>query len=124
MKFQWNDGGRSLDFKGKRTGDCVIRAISIAEKKRYKDIFEELTTMGLAVGRFANDDKVWQSYLKQQGWIEVKYGRGARLLREHNLLGRNIAVINRHITAVINSTFYDTWDTTARKCWRVWHQDD
>jgi hypothetical protein len=121
MQFEWNDGGRSLYFKGKRTADCVIRAISIAEKKRYIDIFEKLTTMGLEVGRLANDDKIWQSYLRQRGWIEVKHGRTAKLLREYDLPRANIAVLNRHLTAVLDNTAYDTWDTTAQKCWRVWH---
>ena len=41
MIYKYNDGGRSKYFKG-RCGDCVVRAISIATDKDYKEIYDLL----------------------------------------------------------------------------------
>ncbi len=39
MIWKYSDGGRSKYFKGINAGDCVCRAISIAENKDYKDVY-------------------------------------------------------------------------------------
>ena len=38
MKFNYNDGGRSKYFKG-QAGDCVTRAIAIATRMDYKEVY-------------------------------------------------------------------------------------
>ena len=39
MEYIYDDGGRSLYFKGK-TGDCVCRSIAIASGRDYKEIYD------------------------------------------------------------------------------------
>ena len=39
MEFNYNDGGRIKYFKGK-TGDCVTRAIAIANDMDYKEVYD------------------------------------------------------------------------------------
>jgi hypothetical protein len=46
MKYQYNDGGRSeAGFKG-TTGDCVVRAIAIATKTDYLEVYNTVNIMG------------------------------------------------------------------------------
>ena len=41
MKQVYNDGGRSLYFRGE-ANDCVVRAIAIAADLDYKDVYDLL----------------------------------------------------------------------------------
>lgn len=122
MKCIEHDGGRSEHYKYRREGDCVVRAIAIATKQDYKKVFEDLTAIGLPLGLFANSDKVYQSYLRELGWQETKYGRNAVPLNEMCFTG--IAVLRGHLVAVDESTVYDTWDCRRQRCWRTWTNEE
>ena len=69
MDFYETDGGRLCKtFKD----DCVVRSISIAMRKNYKEVFEDLMALGLEMGAYPNHDKVWMKYLDDHGWIKNK----------------------------------------------------
>ena len=40
MKFFYNDGGRSKYYKSEKVGDCVCRAIAIANEMDYKEVYD------------------------------------------------------------------------------------
>lgn len=121
MDFLYNDGGRSAYFKGKRVDDCVVRAISIALGVDYLEVFKALHNIELQLGRSFTDDKVWQQYLREQNWVEHKYGRGAKPLGNLFYGDTFIAVTNTHLSAVKQHTLMDTFDGRDRRCWRTWH---
>jgi hypothetical protein len=67
MDFQQTDNGRICKtFKD----DCVIRSISVATGKSYKETFEDLMKLGLEMGAYPNHEKVWVKYLEQNGFCE------------------------------------------------------
>jgi hypothetical protein len=46
MKFIYHDGGReAAGFRGK-TGDCVVRAIAIATRMPYQQVYEMVNKAG------------------------------------------------------------------------------
>ena len=60
MEFQQTDNGRICKtFKD----DCVVRSISVATGKTYRDTFEALMKLGLEMGAFPNHEKVWVKFL-------------------------------------------------------------
>lgn len=121
LKFQKLGGGRICpSFKQ----DCVIRAISFAMSKPYKQVFTDLMTLGAELGAYPNHDKVWQCYLKKHGWVPNKPPRnGKKLIKlcDWTNAPRVAVVINsRHLTAIVDGYVVDEWDCTYRPVNTYW----
>ena len=118
MKFIFDDGGRSLYFKGS-AGDCVTRAIAIVTGRNYKQIYDELfalTGESPRNGVKTRSAKV-KRYFREQGlkWKPaMKVGQGCTVhLRAEELpAGRLICKTSRHLVAVIDGVVHDTHDST------------
>ena len=125
MQFVYNDGGRAeAGYKGK-TGDCVCRAISIALKLPYQQVYNELKSF-ISSHRNCKSkknsnvttgitQKFCKKYLESKGWRWVpcmKIGTGCKVhLREEELpKGRLIVSASRHLTAIIDGVIHDTYD--------------
>ena len=61
--------------KGKRTGDCVVRAISAATGKTWEEVLQGLTEIALKFKLMPNDDKCYSRYLESLGWKKEKQPR-------------------------------------------------
>lgn len=126
MRFVLDDGGRQqAGFHGKRTGDCVCRAIAIATESDYGETWAALnefrdslrstkqvrgSSAETGVGR-----RVYDQYLKHLGWEFVPtmgIGTGCRVhLRDGELpMGRLVVRCSRHLVAVIDGVIHDTYD--------------
>ena len=53
---------------GKTTGDCVVRAISIATGQSWRRTYEDLCDLGRIECEILNTDSVWGLYLERQGF--------------------------------------------------------
>jgi hypothetical protein len=135
MKFKYDDGGRAkAGYKG-HTNDCVTRAIAIATKLPYREVYEGLHTQALnsrpymarlelsyganarrhASPRNGVDTKIYRAYLADLGWTwtpTMLIGSGCQVhLREEELpKGRLIVRLSKHVCAVIDSVIHDTHD--------------
>ena len=61
--------------KGKKTDDCVLRAISTATGKTWDEVLKELTVFALKYKLMPNDDKCYGRYLESLGWRKEKQPR-------------------------------------------------
>ena len=106
---------------GKKIGDCVVRAIAIAEAKKWTDVYKELCDIGLEIYDMPNSKPVYESYLERHGWKKQKMPKdinGKRLkLRDFadKTKGLFIANVVSHVATVENSTLLDTWNC-GHKC--------
>lgn len=122
MDFNETDGGRICkSFKD----DCVVRSIAIAMNKPYRDVFDDLMRMGLEIGAYPNHDKVWQKYLKDNGWVKNKPPRNAqgkyiKLANWTEAPARCVIRNSRHLTCVVDGTVHDTWDCRYRPVNSYW----
>lgn len=122
MEFVETDGGRICkSFKD----DCVIRSISIALGKSYATVFDELMHLGLHIGAYPNHPKVWEKYLKDNGWVKNKPprnvdGKYIRLQHWDDAPKRAIIKNSGHLTCVVDGAVHDSWDCRYRPVNSYW----
>lgn len=68
---------RQENPKGKKTGDCVIRALASAMQKDWDTIYDDLYKIGKKYKLMPNDDHCYERYLKENGWTKQKQPRKA-----------------------------------------------
>jgi hypothetical protein len=129
------DGGRqAAGFKG-HTGDCVVRAITIATGRSYLNVYSSLHRYALtdrvlmarltrrygarardhASPRTGVDRRVYDRYLRECGWtwtatMKVGHGCTVHLRGEELPAGRLVVRVSGHMCAVIDGVVHDTHD--------------
>ena len=105
--------------------DCVVRSISIAMDKPYAVVFDDLMQLGLLIGAYPNHHKVWEKYLKDNGWVKNKPPRNAqgkyiKLANWADAPVRAIIKNSGHLTCVVDGAVHDTWDCRYRPVNSYW----
>lgn len=102
--------------KGRKTTDCVIRALSFVLQIDYNEVLKELYETQIKTGYCLLDKQCYERVLKNHGFIKVKQPRKANgtkyLVREIDLLTNKRALISmaNHLTAYNDGFIYDIWD--------------
>lgn len=118
--FVENDGGRAdAGYRGD-AGDCVVRAIAIAEARPYREVYDEVHAALHASGKKRSPRNgvpkdVWRPYLLARGWRwtpTVGIATGARVHLDAAELpaGRLIVRLSGHLVAVLDGVIHDTFD--------------
>lgn len=111
--------------QGKRVGDCVKRAITIASEINYHDIAIMLNRFknDKGLSKFNNEDN-WKPFVEQ-----VLLGRKNQGDMQHEFYGRRYTVddwarywdsdkailrVSKHLVATMNGNYYDTWDCGSK----------
>lgn len=135
VDFKYNDGGRSNYFKGERAGDCVIRAISIATGKDYKEVYDEMwernreyasksrqnkVTKALNKKGFSPRDgnykDVYEPYILELGfkWVScMGIGTGMQVHVNRDELPQDATLIlrlSKHLSCYKDGMLQDTYD--------------
>lgn len=120
----------NLNPYGLDTGDCVIRAITLALKYNWFMVHDELSFLSRKMGDMPSANRVWKQYLQNEGYKEEiientcprcltvsefcsHHPRGRFILStaEFNKARDNIIVTGSHVVAVIDGDYYDSWDS-------------
>jgi len=124
MDYIYDDGGRELSgYKG-YVGDCVVRSISIATGKPYKEVYKSLFNLNKENNKCNKDNsprngntsmETIKQYLSKIGWKWVPtmgIGTGCKVhLNKTELPSDRIIVrVSKHLAAVINGILHDTYD--------------
>ena len=100
---------------GKRVGDCVVRALSKATDKSWEETYIELCLLGYIMGDLPSSNKIWDEYLKKQGFtrnIVSAECLGCYTINdfcEEYPQGIYVIGTGTHAVCVIDGTIYDTW---------------
>jgi len=130
--FYYNDGGRAAAGYRGAAGDCVCRAIAIALKKPYQEVYDDLNDLAVrgrgkksrgSSARTGVYRKIYHEYLTNRNWEWkplMHIGSGCKVhLRKDELPGGTIIVrLSRHLAAVVDGVVNDTHDCTreGKRC--------
>lgn len=113
--------------KGRKTSDCVIRAITCATTKTYNQVLNELVEISIKTGYHIADKKCYEKYLEMLGFVKMKQPRKSNntkyLIGEvDKVVGKGIALIScaHHLTVVNNCVIYDLWDCRNKSIGNYW----
>ena len=142
MEFNYNDGGRHKYFKG-TTGDCVCRAIAIANNMDYKEVYNLINEYakkektgrrkrGISNARTGVYKNTEKKILESLGWkykATMGIGTGCKVhLKEDELPNGTIIVqVSRHLTCIIDGVINDTYDCSrdgSRCVYGYWYKGD
>ena len=98
------------------TGDCVIRAIAIAQDKSWDDVFLELMSYSYSMKDMPSSNNVWGYYLHNNGYRRHNIPDicpNCVTIRDFvtNTTGEYILGTGTHVVAVKDGEYYDTWDS-------------
>lgn len=102
----------------KSVGDCTVRAISKALDQTWEKTYVGLALEGFIRGDLPNADSVWGPYLKAQGFTRRLIPDTcpdcytvATFAEEHPQGTYILSMPGRHVVAVVNGAYYDSWDS-------------
>lgn len=127
--------------KNKITGDCLIRALSVALDEPYEILYTKLFKFSLKCGYMLDCKQCYAKYLQSQGWVKHKQPRkwydnrkytGEEFCKEiqegrvwdNADMSRIIAHIGgHHAVAIIDGKVWDTWDSTDGCIGNYWTKE-
>ena len=107
----------NINPQGKKTGDCVVRALGEILTQSWERTYIELCLQGLIMADMPNSNDVWQAYLRSKGWRRKKiYSECPECYTvedfcKENPKGEYLLAIRGHVVAVINGQYIDAWDS-------------
>ena len=102
--------------KGRKTTDCVVRALTFALQIPYEEVLKELFETQLKTGYCLLDKQCYERVLAAHGFMKMKQPRKADntkyVVGEIDILTRHRCVIRvaNHLTAAEDGFVYDLWD--------------
>lgn len=116
--------------KNKITGDCVIRAISIATGKSWDDVFVELMAKSFDMKDMPSTNQVWGAYLHDLGYKrtiipnECPDCYSVQDFTNDHPSGTYILATGTHAIAAKNGNHYDTWDSSGETVIYFWEKEN
>ena len=117
MKFVYNDGGRYKYFTASKVGDCVTRAVAIATRKDYKEVYDTIAKIVGYTPRNGVKKSDVKKVMKHFGGVWhtcMTIGSGCKVhLNEEELpKGRIVCNLSKHLVCVVDGVVHDTHDCT------------
>lgn len=116
MSYQFYNANAHGNF----VNDCTIRAISLAEGKKWDETYEELSDIAQEKGILLDDvnfiDKLLDDRYSRTCYRETTVGEFA----ETHPIGIYLITMKGHITCCMDGVIYDTFDCRNRFIWCVW----
>ena len=112
---------------GRRTDDCVIRAIATATGQSWDDTLRGLTECAIKHKYMINCVNLYDKYLKGLGWVKQKQPRKGdnKRYRANEFFKHfdGVAIVNlgaQHTACVKNGQVWDTWDSSNEVVGNYW----
>ena len=115
---------------GKRTGDCIIRALCKVLNKPWMDIHVGLALQGLEIYETMESNSTWDLYLRKNGFKRYVIPNTcpncytvADFCRDHPE-GTYVLGTGTHAIAVVDGTIHDTWNSSLEIPVFYWSKED
>lgn len=100
-------------------GDCAVRAVAKALGISWEEAYTKLTANGFLMGELPNNDLVWGSVLRQNGFTREIIPNTcpecytvADFCRD-NPSGTYVVKSDGHVATVVDGTLFDSWDSST-----------
>lgn len=115
--------------KGKKTSDCVVRAITTATGKSYEEVARELLEVSLESGFAPHDKRCYQKYLRSLGFVQKKQmkkdsGKWYSISEMAGIIVDGIVHSTKHLTCIKGGNIYDTWNCSRKKAGMFYVRED
>lgn len=105
--------------RGRRTGDCVIRAVCAATGKSWDEVFTDVALLSFALEDMPSSNHVWKMYLRSMGFkrrtipdtCPACYTVGD--FADDHPHGTYVLGSGTHAVCVKQGRIYDTWNSAA-----------
>ena len=110
-------------------GDCVIRAIAIATDNNWNDTYTAVTLQGLMLSDMPSSNRVFGDYLESQGFKLHLIPDSCPSCYTINDFckeypkGRYVVGTGNHVVAVIDGSYYDTYDSGELRPLYFWQKE-
>ena len=115
---------------GRKTGDCVVRAISVALNISWDDAHYMLSELSRAMGEMPSADDVWGAVLRQHGFRRSAIPNTCpdcyttKDFAQDHPHGVYVLGFGGHCTAVIDGVVWDAWDSRDEVPQFFWYRED
>ena len=115
---------------GSYVGDCVVRAISLANHEDWKVTFIGLCVQGYEMCDMPSSNKVWGEYLKRKGYHRFIIPDTCpecytvKRFSEDHPTGTYILGTGTHVVAVINGNYIDSWNSGDEIPIYYWYKEN
>lgn len=144
LEFNYNSGGREKYFTKERVGDCVCRAIAIANDMDYLEVYNMINDYAKSEhitkrkkkksnarnGVYKGTEK---RILTELGWKwkpTMEIGKGCQCHLRANEIPMDktiICQVSKHLTVVKNGVINDTYNCSregTRCVYGIWYKDE
>lgn len=111
-------------------GDCAVRALSKALEQSWEETYAGLALEGFAQGDLPNSDEVWGHYLKERGFTRHWLPDGcpdcytvADFAEDHPFGTFILSMPGRHVVAVVDGCWHDSWDSGGEVPTYYWSKE-
>ena len=103
--------------RGRRTGDCVIRAVCAATEKSWDEVFWGVAFAAYGLSDMPSGNHVWRFYLRSLGFRRATipdtcpdcYTVGD--FADDHPRGRYVLGCGTHAVGIVDGTVMDIWDS-------------
>ncbi len=114
--------------EGKHVTDCVVRAITIAVEGDYLEVRKHLNRIKKELKETSyKNRKFMNKYTKLNGWKKISFPaiKGQPRMRGTDFVklypkGTYILKLAKHVVAVVDGVYLDTWDCTEKMIYNAW----
>lgn len=112
--------------KGIKTGDCVVRALTVGLSKDYNDLRRELNQKKREWGFDSyKSSKFLLKYLEGYPRYVYKAIKGEKRIKGNDFAelhpeGTYILSMAGHVSVCMDGVIFDTWDCTYRSVYAAW----
>lgn len=114
--------------KGRRVGDCAVRALAKATGQSWRDAYIELISQAMNDGDMPSADAVWGACLARRGFKRFAVPNtcpdcytAADFAADHPQ-GVFVLGFGGHTAAVVDGVIYDSWDSSSLVPQYYWYR--
>lgn len=105
---------------GNFVNDCVIRAISLAERKTWDETYEKMSDLAQEKGLLFDDINFVEDYLDKHYERQPHCAKTVGDFVKSHPKGTYLITMQGHISCCVQGILYDLFDCTSKPIWDAW----